>query len=337
MPASAAAKNDIVVLLNSDMRVASGISSTRCSKASPTIRSSPCRARSSSAIPAKLREETGLTQGWWEDGDLRVRHRIRSTRSQDLFPCFYGGGGSCAFDRQKFLELGGFDRCSRRSTWKTPTLGFLAWKRGWKVLYQPRSIVYHEHRGTIGKRFTASADPGRSSRRTSCCSVGRTSTSGEALARISPLRLGGVVFSGALRRCSRTRQRCWPSGAPSANCRRRSAFALPRTATRGDIRYRSFPPTARRLFSRSLLKLSIPSAIFVCSLSRPIPSARPSMAAGSLCTRPARELARNTELHLIVLLDYAPRTRGSQTHREVVRQRGIHRAHGGPPKNARFD
>ena len=30
----------------------------------------------------------------------------------------------------------------------------MAWKRGWKVLYQPRSIVYHEHRGTIGKRFS---------------------------------------------------------------------------------------------------------------------------------------------------------------------------------------
>ena len=30
----------------------------------------------------------------------------------------------------------------------------MAWKRGWKVLYQPRSVVYHEHRGTIGKRFS---------------------------------------------------------------------------------------------------------------------------------------------------------------------------------------
>ena len=29
----------------------------------------------------------------------------------------------------------------------------MAWKRGWKVLYQPASIVYHEHRGTIGKKF----------------------------------------------------------------------------------------------------------------------------------------------------------------------------------------
>jgi glycosyltransferase involved in cell wall biosynthesis len=30
----------------------------------------------------------------------------------------------------------------------------MAWKRGWKVLYQPRSVVFHEHRGTIGKKFT---------------------------------------------------------------------------------------------------------------------------------------------------------------------------------------
>ena len=29
----------------------------------------------------------------------------------------------------------------------------MAWKRGWKVLYQPNSVVWHEHRGTIGKHF----------------------------------------------------------------------------------------------------------------------------------------------------------------------------------------
>src|SRR5439155_24706765 len=33
-------------------------------------------------------------------------------------------------------------------------LGFMAWKRGWKVLDQPRSVVWHEHGGTIGKRFS---------------------------------------------------------------------------------------------------------------------------------------------------------------------------------------
>ena len=32
----------------------------------------------------------------------------------------------------------------------------MAWKRGWKVLYEPGSIVYHEHRGTIGRKFSQS-------------------------------------------------------------------------------------------------------------------------------------------------------------------------------------
>jgi glycosyltransferase involved in cell wall biosynthesis len=30
----------------------------------------------------------------------------------------------------------------------------MAWKRGWKTIYQPASVVYHEHRGTIGKKFS---------------------------------------------------------------------------------------------------------------------------------------------------------------------------------------
>ena len=33
-------------------------------------------------------------------------------------------------------------------------LGYMAWKRGWKNLYQPASVVFHEHRGTIGRRFS---------------------------------------------------------------------------------------------------------------------------------------------------------------------------------------
>ena len=147
-----AARNDIVVLLNSDMQVSpdflppllEGFRDERVFAVSCQI---------FFRDPAKLREETGLTQGWWQDGGLKVRHRIDSCLD-DLFPCFYGGGGSCAFDRRKFLELGGFDILLAPFYLEDADLGYMAWKRGWKVLYQPRSIVYHEHRGTIGKRFS---------------------------------------------------------------------------------------------------------------------------------------------------------------------------------------
>ena len=146
-----AARNDVVVLLNSDMQVApdflppllEGFRDERVFAVSCQI---------FFRDPAKMREETGLTQGWWQDGGLKVRHRADSA-IDDLFPCFYGGGGSCAFDRRKFLELGGFDELLAPFYLEDTDLGYMAWKRGWKVLYQPRSIVYHEHRGTIGKRF----------------------------------------------------------------------------------------------------------------------------------------------------------------------------------------
>lgn len=147
-----AAKNDIVVLLNSDMRVETDFLAPLLQPfADDLVFAVACQIFFSD--PDKLREETGLTQGWWENGGLRVRHRD-DPAIKDPFPCFYGGGGSCAFDRRRFLELGGFDEILRPFYLEDTDLGYMAWKRGWKVLYQPRSVVYHEHRGTIGKRFT---------------------------------------------------------------------------------------------------------------------------------------------------------------------------------------
>ena len=148
-----AAKNDIVVLLNSDMRVERDFLAPLLEAfTGETIFSVACQIFFTD--PNKLREETGLTQCWWENGSLRVRHRD-DPAIQVPYPCAYGGGGSCAFDRRKFLELGGFDELLAPFYMEDTDLGFLAWKRGLKVLYQPRSVVYHEHRGTIGKRFSA--------------------------------------------------------------------------------------------------------------------------------------------------------------------------------------
>ncbi len=147
-----AARHDVVVLLNSDMRVdpdflqplLDGFTDDKVFSVSCQIFFSD---------PNKPREETGLTEFWWERGSLRVRHRTDPAISE-LYPCAYGGGGSCAFDRRKFWELGGFDELLAPFYLEDTDLGYLAWKRGWKNLYQPASVVYHEHRGTIGRRFS---------------------------------------------------------------------------------------------------------------------------------------------------------------------------------------
>jgi GT2 family glycosyltransferase/glycosyltransferase involved in cell wall biosynthesis len=148
----AAAANDIVVLLNSDMRVAPDfLPPLLAGFTDDTVFAVSCQIFLTD--PAKRREETGLTQAWWEDGGLKVSHKEDDTVTE-LFPCAYGGGGSCAFDRRKFLELGGFDELLSPFYLEDTDLGFMAWKRGWKVLYQPASKVWHEHRGTIGKTFS---------------------------------------------------------------------------------------------------------------------------------------------------------------------------------------
>ena len=147
-----AAKNDIVVLLNNDMQVDPGfLEPLLAGFADAKVFAVSCQVFLRDR--QKMREETGLTVGLWKRGRLWVGHRTDDGIT-GLYPCFYGGGGSCAFDRQKLLELGGFDPLFAPFYLEDTDLSYLAWKRGWKVLYQPHSVVYHVHRGTIGKQFS---------------------------------------------------------------------------------------------------------------------------------------------------------------------------------------
>jgi glycosyltransferase involved in cell wall biosynthesis len=68
------------------------------------------------------------------------------------------GGGSAAVDREKFLQLGGFDRLLRPLYVEDVDLSYRAWKRGWKVLFCPQSKVIHKHRSTSGRLDRASLE-----------------------------------------------------------------------------------------------------------------------------------------------------------------------------------
>lgn len=146
-----AARNDIVVLLNNDMRVDAGF-------LDPLLdgfrdpRVFAVTAQIFFSDPNKRREETGLVHGQWLNGRLHLNHIIDGEIT-GLFPTFYAGGGSTAYDRRKFLALGGFDEILKPFYVEDTDVSFQAWKRGWVILYAPGSIVYHEHRGTIGKHF----------------------------------------------------------------------------------------------------------------------------------------------------------------------------------------
>ncbi|MBI2095256.1 MAG: glycosyltransferase [Candidatus Omnitrophica bacterium] len=53
-------------------------------------------------------------------------------------------GGFGAFDKKKFLELGGYDPLYLPGRLEDADICFRAYKRGWKCLYQPESVVFHE-------------------------------------------------------------------------------------------------------------------------------------------------------------------------------------------------
>ena len=102
-----AAANDIVVLLNSDMRVAADFLAPLLDGfGDPLVFAVSCQIFFSD--PASCAKKPASRKAGGRTAACACA-TASTRRSTDLFPCFYGGGGSCAFDRAKFLELGGFD------------------------------------------------------------------------------------------------------------------------------------------------------------------------------------------------------------------------------------
>src|SRR5262245_3739497 len=63
----------------------------------------------------------------------------------------FAGGGAAMFDRAKFQALGGFEELMSPYYWEDVELSYRAWKRGYKVLYEPAAIAKHRVSATIGK------------------------------------------------------------------------------------------------------------------------------------------------------------------------------------------
>ena len=78
----------------------------------------------------------------------------KSVQNGHILKSLYASGGSVAFRKKMFLELGGFLSLYKPFYVEDRDIGTRAWKKGWQTIFEPRSMVTHDHVGTI-KRFFA--------------------------------------------------------------------------------------------------------------------------------------------------------------------------------------
>lgn len=85
-------------------------------------------------------------------------HHFPGPRTSQTHVSLWGSGGSAVFRREYWRRLGGFDPLYHPFYWEDVDLGFRAWKRGWRVLWEPKAVVHHRHEGTVSRfspRFVA--------------------------------------------------------------------------------------------------------------------------------------------------------------------------------------
>jgi GT2 family glycosyltransferase len=143
---------DILVLLNNDLKVDHNFFAplVRHFEApdvfSVSARSYDWNGNDVTSGPAHLELKNGFYS--WEF----------DTRRQKTCHTLYGSGGFMAVDRKKFLEIGGFNRLFAPAYCEDVDLGFRAWRRGWRCLYEPGSVVWHRHQGSWSNHLTRSLD-----------------------------------------------------------------------------------------------------------------------------------------------------------------------------------
>ena len=155
--AIAAAMSDVLVLLNNDVEVDPQFLPPllRALHSSPAV----FAVNSSILLPGQAMLDEGEKTGGFHNGIFYVDcRRDPATRSTMTAPTLYATACAAAYRRAMVEQLGGFDELYSPCYWEDVDLSYRALKRGWQVLYEPQSVVYHQHETTTARldpRFTA--------------------------------------------------------------------------------------------------------------------------------------------------------------------------------------
>lgn len=128
---------DIVVLLNNDLRLSPDFLAPlvqhfeRDDVFAVSATSEDWEGSQRTCGPASLT----AVRGWYR-WDYQLER-------QELCHTLFASGGFSAVDRDKFNQLGGFNRLFYPAYCEDLDLCFRAWRRGWRSVFEPASVVFH--------------------------------------------------------------------------------------------------------------------------------------------------------------------------------------------------
>jgi len=85
---------------------------------------------------------------FWDNGKLGFKEGERVTSPHYSA---WASGGSCVFSREIYGQLGGFNPVYSPGYWEDIDLGWRAWRTGYKIIWDPYSLVHHQHESTFNK------------------------------------------------------------------------------------------------------------------------------------------------------------------------------------------
>jgi GT2 family glycosyltransferase len=167
----AEAKNPLLLLLNTDVRISAGFLDV-------LIRHFADDALFC-VVPKVIRPGApdvcqSLTSFSYDRGYFRLMWDQRTTGTE-VVPVIFPTGCCVLIDAAKLRSLGGIDPVFRPFYWEDVDLGYMAWKRGWKCLCDQSVTVLHEESATIGKG-TTSRRKGRMGERNRCLFIWKNIT-----------------------------------------------------------------------------------------------------------------------------------------------------------------
>lgn len=142
-PAVAACPEEVVIILNNDMRVEPGFIAPLVRHfADPAVFAATANVFDWDGIRRTTGQRRMALRHWWfyKWWDLTVTEPVYTLDA---------GGGCAAFRRERFVALGGFDPLYRPGYYEDVDLSYRAWMRGWRTVFEPGSVIYHREAATM--------------------------------------------------------------------------------------------------------------------------------------------------------------------------------------------